>query len=168
MAAEGQDGRSDIVEDKIKDMKIEGEGSDGEDAWGTIRVEEEVEEDGDADVKQESHNKSGTSSPRKKGATQSPEKRPSRSQSADMLKGEREEVMRADITVKVEPGQPPRLASRKVAAGAPPMFDHYADKTGEATKVFQAITDCIYAAKYLGSTEHAMECDCTEEWGKPA
>ena len=94
---------------------------------------------------------------------------PDMSIQADMAPTQ-EKVVGGDITIKMEPGQPPKLArssTQKVTARAPQLFGHLPDKTMEATGQFQVITDCIYTNKYLGSTEHAMECDCSEEWGKP-
>ena len=158
------DQKPDKVEEGIKDMKIKSEDSSGdEEASGTIRVGE---------IEQSSTHTSGNSSPTKmedKSTTQSPKKRPSTSNSPIKGKGEDEQILGGGITLKLEPGQPPKLsrtASQKVVARAPQTFDHYEDKTQEATGVFQVITECSYSAKYLGSTEHAMECDCAEEWGK--
>lgn len=79
-----------------------------------------------------------------------------------------EKVIKADVLVKQEPGQPPklsRMASQKISTKAASLYLNYPDKTDEATSSFQVISDCIYAAKYLGATEHAFECDCAEEWG---
>ena len=81
---------------------------------------------------------------------------------------EEEKVIKADVVVKQEPGQPPklsRMASQKISTKAASLYLDYPDKTNEATSSFQVISDCIYAAKYLGATEHAFECDCAEEWG---
>lgn len=81
---------------------------------------------------------------------------------------EEEKVIKADVLVKQEPGQPPklsRMASQKISTKAASLYLDYPDKTDEATSSFQVISDCIYAAKYLGATEHAFECDCVEEWG---
>ena len=83
-------------------------------------------------------------------------------------KSEDEELVGGDITVKLEPGHPPKLARasiQKVPARAAPLFDHLPDATPDAIGTFQVITDCSYTPKYLGDTEHAMECDCAEEWG---
>ncbi|KAJ0423418.1 hypothetical protein BJY00DRAFT_299641 [Aspergillus carlsbadensis] len=71
------------------------------------------------------------------------------------------------ISVKLEPGQPPKLArssSQKVVPRPPQLFSHLPDSTREAQKTFEVIQTCQYANKYMGYTEHAMECDCTEEW----
>lgn len=84
-------------------------------------------------------------------------------------KSEQEEVVGGEVTLKQEPGKPPKLArstSRKVERRPPPMFDDYKDSTTEATSSFQVITECTYANKGLGSTDPALECDCAEEWGK--
>ncbi|KAL2361160.1 histone methyltransferase set2 [Blastomyces dermatitidis] len=80
---------------------------------------------------------------------------------------EPKEKVPGSITVKLEPGQPPKLsrtASQKVVSRPAQLFNHLADCTAEATSTFQLIDDCTYASKYMGYTEHAMECDCTEEW----
>lgn len=87
-------------------------------------------------------------------------------------KDESEEIQEkvgGDITVKLEPGQPPKLArssSQKVVARPPPLFLDLPDCTDEAKSTFEVIDSCAYANKYMGYTEHAMECDCAEEWGK--
>lgn len=52
---------------------------------------------------------------------------------------------------------PPRVA---------PLFDDLPDATEEANKTYTVIDSCWYQNKYLGFTEHAMECDCQEEWGE--
>ena len=54
-------------------------------------------------------------------------------------------------------GPPPRIA---------PLFDHLPDATSEATSSFQVIESSTYQNKYLGFTESALECDCSEEWGQ--
>jgi [histone H3]-lysine36 N-trimethyltransferase len=87
-------------------------------------------------------------------------------------KGEFEEKIGGEIIVKMALGQPPKLArsaSQKVVARTAPLFDHFdhfEDKTSEATSNFQVMEACTYTNKNMGYTEHAMECDCTEEWGK--
>lgn len=71
------------------------------------------------------------------------------------------------ITVKQEPGQPPKLtrsSSQKVVARPPQLFSHLPDSTAEAQASFELMDTCTYANKYMGYTEHAMECDCAEEW----
>lgn len=81
----------------------------------------------------------------------------------------KEEKVGGDITVKMEPGQPPKLSrssSQKVVAQPPQLFLHLPDSTAEAQSTFEVMETCTYANKYMGYTEHAMECDCAEEWGK--
>jgi histone-lysine N-methyltransferase SETD2 len=80
-----------------------------------------------------------------------------------------EEKVGGGITVKLEPGQPPKLtrsSSQKVVARPPQLFSHLPDSTAEAQATFELMDTCTYANKYMGYTEHAMECDCAEEWGK--
>lgn len=106
----------------------------------------------------------GTPAAPAKSAVSSPD-RPS-----SALKDEEpEEKVGGDITVKQEPGQPPKLArsaSKKVVPRQPQMFDHLPDSTAEATSLFQVIDACTYSNKNMGYTDHAMECDCAEEWSK--
>ncbi|KAF2722044.1 hypothetical protein K431DRAFT_284251 [Polychaeton citri CBS 116435] len=78
-----------------------------------------------------------------------------------------EEVVGGDVTLKVEPGQPPKLErsrSRKVERRPPKLFHDYEDRTREASSTFEVLASCTYANKYLGSTDTALECDCAEEW----
>lgn len=80
-----------------------------------------------------------------------------------------EEKVGGDISVKLEPGQPPKLtrsSSQKVAARPPQLFLHLPNSTAQAEETFEVMDACTYANKYMGYTEHAMECDCAEEWGK--
>ncbi|KAJ9264048.1 hypothetical protein DTO195F2_2575 [Paecilomyces variotii] len=77
-----------------------------------------------------------------------------------------EEKVGGDITVKMEPGQPPKLsrsASQKFSR-PPQLLNHLPDSTAEAQATFQMMEECTYANKYMGYTEHAMDCDCAEEW----
>lgn len=59
--------------------------------------------------------------------------------------------------VRTSKKNPPRVA---------PLFDHLPDASDEANSAYTVIDSCTYQNKYLGYTEHAMECDCQEEWGK--
>jgi len=80
-----------------------------------------------------------------------------------------EEKVGGDITVQLEPGEPPKLArssSQKVVPRPPQLFLDLPDSTEEARSTFEVMEMCTYANKYMGYTEHAMECDCAEEWGK--
>ena len=88
---------------------------------------------------------------------------------SDMSVSDHEEVVGGAVTVKLEPGQPPKLArssSRKVWTKPARLFDDYPSKTEAARTDFEVIPGCIYGSKYMGSTEHGMDCDCTEEWGR--
>lgn len=82
--------------------------------------------------------------------------------------GEDEKKVGGDVTVKLEPGKQPKLSrshSQKVAARPPQLFLDLPDRTDEACATFDKLEACTYSNKYLGYTEHAMECDCTEGWG---
>jgi hypothetical protein len=92
-------------------------------------------------------------------STQSPVKLHSGSQTPS----EKMESVSGEIIVKLEPGKAPKLArtsSQKVVARPPPLFLDEPDMYDEATATFDVISECNYAARGLGSTEHAMECDC--------
>lgn len=110
-----------------------------------------------------------TNSPRPsttKSSTQSPIPSEKPSQSPDVMNGE---SLGGEVVVKMESGNPPKLArssSQRTTARSPSLFHSYEDKTEESKDHFQIIPACLYSSKYIGSTEHAMECDCTEEWGK--
>lgn len=74
-----------------------------------------------------------------------------------------------EISQKMEAGPPPksaRSASSKVVSRVAPLYDDLPDATMEAKSSFIVIESCTYSNKFLGYTEHAMECDCSEEWGK--
>lgn len=113
-----------------------------------------------------------TNSPRPtptKSSTQSPIPSEKPSQSPDAMKEGHEESFGGEVVVKMELGHPPKFArssSQRTTSRSPPLFHSYEDKTEESKDHFQIIPACVYSSKYIGSTEHAMECDCTEEWGK--
>ncbi|KAF2736824.1 hypothetical protein EJ04DRAFT_562095 [Polyplosphaeria fusca] len=80
---------------------------------------------------------------------------------------EHEEVLGGEITLKMEPGKAPKLArtaSHKVVSKPPPSFLDLPDVTEEAKATFVVLPECTYGNKSLGTTEHALECDCQEEW----
>ena len=81
-----------------------------------------------------------------------------------------EEAVGGDVTLKLEPGQPPKLArssSHRVIAGPAQLYSEEPDKTEEARRTFQVLSECSYSSKYIGSSSHDyMECDCSEEWGE--
>lgn len=107
-----------------------------------------------------------------KSAQRSPAGLPKTSQSpiaSEMSRSEHEEVVGGQITVKLEPGHPPKLArssSQKIRTKPSLLFNDYPSRTEEAQSKFDIIPACIYGSKYMGSTEHGMDCDCNEEWGK--
>ncbi len=116
---------------------------------------------------------SNTSSPgavKMDSASQSPTELEEASQSPSLNVGKHEEIVGGDVTVKLEPGKPPKLArstSQKIVAGPAQLFKDEPSRTEEARGHFQTIAGCIYSNKYIGSTEHgSMDCDCAEEWGK--
>ncbi|KAL2353287.1 hypothetical protein BJ546DRAFT_116982 [Cryomyces antarcticus] len=149
------------LEDEVREMKIEEDTPSGAHmamVQGGVQDWQEGHAPTDGDVSLQKT----TSTP----TTQSPVKSGSGTQSP-MLKWEREEIIGGDITLKLELGKAPKLArttSHKVVTRPPQLFSDLPDATSEATRSFQRIPDCIYGAKYLGSTEPALECDCTEEW----
>ena len=141
------------------------------------RVEELHLENGDApgnlgkEIKEEATN-SNTSSSRDtsmRSPSQSPMKThvPTQSPSTG---SEKQEVVGGEVSVKLEPGQPPKLArssSQKIISKPAPLFHDQPSKTEESKHTFQVLEQCSYTSKYIGSTEHgSMDCDCTEEWGK--
>jgi len=80
-----------------------------------------------------------------------------------------EEVLGGEITLKMEPGKAPKLsrtASHKVVSRPPTLYLDLPNSTAEAKETFGVLSECTYANKNIGTTEHALECDCSEEWGK--
>ncbi|SMR48068.1 unnamed protein product [Zymoseptoria tritici ST99CH_1A5] len=86
------------------------------------------------------------------------------------VKSDEEEIVGGEIVVKAEPRglKLSRSTSHKIEKRAPQMYHEYEDKTKEATSTFELLSECTYANKYLGTTEHALECDCSEEWDAPS
>jgi len=124
-------------------------------------------------MKAESVNSSVANSPKKissKSTSRSPTKPQSSAPSPIAGKDEPEEIIEGGVSLKMEPGQAPKLSrstSQKAVAQPPKLFDHLPNATLQATATFEVIQDCIYAAKYLGSSDHdGLECDCVEEWGR--
>jgi len=83
------------------------------------------------------------------------------------VKPEHEETIGGEVSLKMEAGKPKlsRKMSQKVVARPPPLFSHLPHATDDATATFEVMPDCHYMNKGLGSTEPALDCDCTEEWG---
>ncbi len=81
-----------------------------------------------------------------------------------------EEVVGGEITLKMEPGKGAKLsrsASQKIISRSPQLYHHLPDATEEAKSTFSVLSECWYANKHIGTTDPALECDCSEEWGKP-
>lgn len=100
---------------------------------------------------------------------ESPKKPESSGRSSAISTPKNEEVIPGSVVLKQESGQPPKLArvtSQKVASHSPPLFDREDDRTAEAKGTFQVIPGCIYSSKAIGATDHAMDCECTDEWGQ--
>lgn len=79
-----------------------------------------------------------------------------------------EEVLGGDITLKMEPGKAPKLsraAVQKVVPRPPALYLDLPDATDAAKETFVVLPECTYANKTIGTTDPALECDCSEEWG---
>nr|OQO27937.1 hypothetical protein B0A51_04283 [Rachicladosporium sp. CCFEE 5018] len=147
---------------EVRGMNLKEEGSDAED-MDTIPVA--LPADGDRSPVLASAADSST--PRD---VRRPSRSPTKIQSATqspMPKTEEEDHIGGGVSLKLEPGKQPKLSrsvSQKVEKRAPQMFLEYENKTSEATSSFQVLPECIYANKYMGITDPALECDCAEEW----
>lgn len=153
------------LESEVREMKLEEEDMDED--MDTIAVAESVKRETSATA---SGKGSGSGTPLKvKSLSRSPIKRQSVAASPAPDSEEDEETIGGDVTVKMEPGKPPKLSrttAHKVEKRPPQLFLDYEDKTAEASATFNILPECTYANKYLGTTEPALECDCVEEWGK--
>jgi histone-lysine N-methyltransferase SETD2 len=90
------------------------------------------------------------------------------SQSMSVM-NEQETTVGGDVSIKLEEGKPPKLSrstTQKVEKRAARLWFDHEDATAEACSTFDKLIECTYANKNLGITEHALECDCSEEWGK--
>lgn len=106
---------------------------------------------------------------RSRPSSQSPIKEEPDTEASTMKTDPEKETVGGDIVLKQEPGQPPKLSrssSQKVVPRPPQLWAHLPDSTDDALATFEQTESCWYANKYMGYTEHAMECDCAEEWGK--
>lgn len=148
--------RSEIIEAGVEEMKLDTRSTHlerGRSRTGGLR-DDSIAHDGPLrhDVKMESGSESK-----------------SRQEKSSPSLEKHEEVIGGDVTVKLEPGQPPKLTrstSQRIVAGPSQLFDDKPSKTAESKSHFQLIAECTYANKHLGYTEHgSMDCDCTEEWG---
>ena len=150
--------RNEVLESGVEELHLEN--GHGRDKVGT-------------QIKEEATNSYG-SSPRDstmQSTSQSPVKMDIPTQSPFTGSEKHEEVVGGEVTLKQEPGHPPKLArssSHRVISKPPPLFCDQPSKTEDSKKTFQVLEQCSYTSKYIGSTEHgSMDCDCAEEWGKP-
>lgn len=153
------------LEPELRDMKLEEVDDLKEPSFDGDRIK----------VKVESHlDRTSTPlelAPRLKSSSSSSQS-PIKQQSSDGSGSEsdaQEEVLGGEITLKMEPGKAPKLsrkASQKIVSRAPPLYLDLPDSTGAAKETFSVLSECTYANKSLGTTEHAFECDCSDEWGK--
>jgi [histone H3]-lysine36 N-trimethyltransferase len=94
----------------------------------------------------------------------------SRATSASSIeKRDIKESSSAEASLSTEPTKFSKLvraAPQKLVAGTVPLVDDLPDATMDAKRTFALMESCTYSNKFLGYTEHAMECDCPEEWGK--
>ena len=174
-----EDSKPESVADAVTEMKIEHEDSASDGVAAESPLDESVVNSSVTPSKPttvvttatKTTNSTNNTTPTTTNGNQSSPSVKSRSQSKSPAKDddEPEEKMGGEITVKIEPGQPPKLArssSHKVVTRPAPLFNHLPDDTAAAKETFQPMESCTYANKYMGYTEHAMECDCAEEWGK--
>ena len=166
MADEQPDVKQEKLESEVRDMKLKEEESDVD--MDTIPVAEPAKQERSAS-ETVTNTREGTGTPRSiKKQSRSPVKSERMAQSPAIKSGD-EETVGGDVTLKLEEGKAPKLVratSHKVEKRPPQLFVDYEDKTGEATSVFTVLPECSYSNKFLGTTEHALECDCAEEWGK--
>jgi histone-lysine N-methyltransferase SETD2 len=152
------------LEPELRDMKLEEGatpiGDEGED----IQVKAE-----DADVYTPSAIPPRLKSSRSKSQSPMPKHESEASSPADSTK---EEVVGGDILLKMEPGpggkalKLSRSASQKVVSRPPPLYLDLPDSTEAAKETFVVLPECTYSNKHIGTTDPALECDCSEEWGR--
>lgn len=147
---------------EVKDLKIKSETSAASEA-GTPRPEDTRSPAGSHESK--SHSGGSARLARRSSVQTSKDATPQ----SPALKSDQEDTVGGEISVKVEPGAAPKLSrsqSKKVASRPPPLYTHEPDALPDALQSFDILTDCAYSNKYIGTTDHALECDCSEEWGK--
>lgn len=147
---------------ELRGMKLEeGASPSGEGAQATVQVKVEDDSRTPTPVHMSARVKSRSKS-------QSPAKQLPSDASTPRTDAH-EEMLGGEITLKMEPGKAPKLsrtASQKILSRPPPLYLDLPDATQEAVSSFDVLTKCTYANKHIGTTEHALECDCPEEWGK--
>ncbi|KAF3053634.1 histone methyltransferase set2 [Didymella keratinophila] len=150
------------LEPELRDMKLE-EGaalSAGENDGTHVKAE-------DADPSTPSAIPPRLKVSRSKSRSPAPKHDSEASSPADSTK---EEVVGGDIVLKMEPGpggralKLSRSASQKVISRPPPLYLDLPDSTEAAKETFGVLPECTYSNKYIGTTDPALECDCSEEW----
>lgn len=165
MSDSDADSKASRLEPEVRDMKLEPD-TPAEDGDADV-VKQSVEEDGKGRVAVTPNGHAASPGQAAASRTQTPIKS-ERSSGSPGQASEREEILGGDITVKMEPGKGPKLArstSQKVVSRPPPLYLDHENKTEEAKETFDVIESCTYGNKSMGQTEHALECDCAEEWG---
>lgn len=82
------------------------------------------------------------------------------------VKSETDSMYKAESPIMPPSTSKKARNSKKPPPRVAPLFDHLPDATEQANSSYTVIDSCTYQNKYLGFTEHAMECDCQEEWGE--
>jgi hypothetical protein len=151
------------LEPELRDMKLE-EGAIVKGGEGDARAQVKVEDEDSLE-----HTAAPSAIPprlKSRSKSQSPAMKQD-SEASSPGSGD-EEVVGGDITLKMEPGKAPKLsraASQKVVSRPPPLYLDLPDSTEAAKQTFVVLPECTYANKHIGTTDSALECDCSEEWG---
>lgn len=151
------------LEPELRDMKLEESATLGAGESEGIQVKAE-----DADPQTPSAIPPRLKSSRTKSQSPMPKHESEASSPADSTK---EEVVGGDIVLKMEPGpggralKLSRSASQKIVSRPPPLYLDLPDSTDDAKDTFVVLPECTYSNKYIGTTDPALECDCSEEWG---
>lgn len=157
---DGGELKPEVVADAVTDMKLE-----------HVNSSESVDFDKIPSATPTTKEPNGFSSGSRRGSQdESTSKSTSRHITPSPTKNEDEveQKVGGEITLKIEPGQPPKLtrkSSRKIVPRTPQLFNDLPDSTDEATSTFEVMESCTYTNKYMGATDHAIDCDCPEEWG---
>lgn len=151
------------LEPELRSMKLEEGAAQG--AGESVGVQVKAEE---ADPSTPSAIPPRLKTSRSKSRSPMPKHESEASSPADSTK---EEFVGGDIMLKMEPGpggrslKLSRSATQKVASRPPPLYLDLPDSTAEAKDTFAVLSECTYSNKYIGTTDPALECDCSEEWG---
>ncbi|KAK4633254.1 Histone-lysine N-methyltransferase, H3 lysine-36 specific [Fulvia fulva] len=156
------DHKHDRLESEVRDMNLKEEEADVD--MDTVVPKGERSEDNASAAGGDDSDSSAP--PTTKRSSRSPTKQ-KRASGSPAVKLEEEETVGGEVTLKLEPGKPPKLArttSHRVEKRAPQLFTEHEDALPEALNFFERLPECSYANRYLGGTEPALECDCAEEW----